>query len=325
MKHLPANFALLGAAAALLLLAFDATAFDDYSGTTPGCKTCHLEFSPSLHGPHTNVLNGDCNTCHTDVLEPPVYIGRSTGGAGLAPISCAGCHGRAQDGTGTGSLGYGAGLRQRHWRVYRYMYGTSTRVCRNCHGDSDPGVKTTVPESVPPPYYADPGTDHPAIPSDSCNRAPSYSENFMFNTRGLDNDGDSMFDELDPDCAGATPGEASGLGLSPLDVTAYDPAAGEITISYGPACAATGHHIEMGPLTHAALSTYGWSSRICGIGGSGAARFNPGPGSWFFVVVADNGVWEGSYGTDSAGVERSEDTGSAGCAEVPQNLANRCD
>lgn len=52
-------------------------------------------------------------------MEPPVYIGRSTGGAGLAPVSRAGCHGRVRDGTGTGSRGYVAGLRQRHWRVYR--------------------------------------------------------------------------------------------------------------------------------------------------------------------------------------------------------------
>src|SRR5262245_38312423 len=121
---------------------------------------------------------------------------------------------------------------------------------------------------------------------------------------------------------GATPGEASDLR-----VTGYDAATGELSITWTPACGAADHHIEYGPLEN--MAAYGWSGQVCGLGAGGSyASFDPGPGSYFFVVVADDGVGvEGSYGTgwiDGAVVERPDDTLDPICHRV-QDLSQRCD
>jgi hypothetical protein len=161
-----------------------------------------------------DILSGDCLTCHSSGPRFPVIIGSSAGGTGLDPIACAGCHGRGEDATlgGSGSEGYGAGLRQHHWVVNR-MVDTpggmvSTRVCGDCHlradlgglTDADPANFDTADESFLPPYYADPpgsDTDHPNIPSDPCNPAPGFPEDYAGSTEGLDNDGDDFYDEAD--------------------------------------------------------------------------------------------------------------------------------
>ena len=63
---------------------------------------------------------------------------------------------------------------------------------------------------------------------------------------------------------------------------------------------------------------------MCALGTSGSASFDPGPGSFFFVVVADNGTLEGSYGLAGGGVERPEDTTASTCS-LPQNLSSTCE
>ncbi len=116
------------------------------------------------------------------------------------------------------------------------------------------------------------------------------------------------------------PGEAS-PGSVPgeqMTVTAYDGTTGDITIAYTPSCDATDHVVHFGPL--AQVASYGWSGAECHVGVSGSATFNPGAESFFFVVVGDDGSAEGSYGRDSAGSERPEDTATPGC-EYPQDLA----
>jgi hypothetical protein len=44
----------------------------------------------------------------------------------------------------------------------------------------------------------------------------------------------------------------------------------------------------------------------------------------FFIVVANNGIDEGSYGTDGNGAERPEDNVNGTCP-VPQNLQYTCE
>jgi subtilisin family serine protease len=96
----------------------------------------------------------------------------------------------------------------------------------------------------------------------------------------------------------STPGEAEGLL-----VTSADSMTGNLSLSYLPACGSQSHDIYYGPLDQ--ISTYGWSGSTCGIGTTGQyAGFNPGPGSYFFVLVANAGAVEGSYGTDSMGAQR---------------------
>lgn len=308
-------------------------AYDQYSANrdATNCRACHGDFRASpytskvdgqswaddLHDVHRNtMLDGDCDACHFSARFP-VQLDGSTGGyGGLAPISCVGCHGRSQDGTGTGTIGYGAGLRQRHWR------GAVT-VCVNCHTDSNPANKTVVGENVKPPYYVNNG-GHPLIPTDPCNPSPTFTENFKGTTIGLDNDGNGQFDMADAACnpVAASPGEASKTVA--MLVTAYDKVTGNVTVSYAAACGATDDTVEYGPLT--GLATYTYSGQVCGIGNTGTATFNVPEGS-FFLVVARNATQEGSYGTkvlSGTASERPEDTTSTACA-VPQSLANRCD
>ena len=104
-------------------------------------------------------------------------------------------------------------------------------------------------------------------------------------------------------------------------------ATGNLSISYTPACSAADHHIEFGPLQD--VSTYGYSGQECSIGTSGTyGSFDPGPDSYFFVVVGDDGLGvEGSYGTSMTGgppVERPENLLDPVCTLV-QDLSQRCD
>lgn len=298
-------------------------------GSAGNCASCHGDFRSSpytskvdgqswgddLHDVHRRtMLNSDCNTCHTGSSRVPTLIGSSNGGDGLAAYGCAGCHGRAEDGVGGGSVGFGAGLRQLHWRG-------GVTACATCHTDSNPANKTPVPENVLPPYYASPGNNHPAIPNNPCNPAPTYVENFAGTTLGLDNDGNGQFDENDPACnvAATTPGEA-GRPIDPLYVTGYNNVTGALSILYGAACSSTNNNIEYGPLS--AVSTYGYSGQVCGIGNSGSAQFSLPSGSHFFLVVANDGSKEGSYGKRTGGTERPEDTGAT--CPIPQDLSNPC-
>ena len=199
--------------ALILTLAGTAQGWDRYSVAkdATNCRACHGDFRAAtytasdglwvdgLHDTHENdMLDGDCDTCHSAGPPFPVLIGSSAGGTGLPAISCSGCHGRAEDGTGTGSEGYGAGLRQHHWRN-----GVTSCGIGGCHADANPANYTPVGEEVLPPYYADNDPDHPDIPLDPCNTpdaglggpGPYLTEDYAASTLGLDNDGDLLFDQ----------------------------------------------------------------------------------------------------------------------------------
>ena len=128
------------------------------------------------------------------------------------------------------------------------------------------------------------------------------------------------------DCAatGATvPGEA-GVGQQ-LVVTGYDDVSGTLSLTYGVPCLATDHIIEYAELTRANLQSYAWSGQECGVGATGnhAWDISTVPDSIFFVIVANNGLEEGSYGKDSDGLERPEDATTPSCA-MPQDLTDVC-
>ncbi len=198
---------------ALLASSRSGTAYTTYGGDSSNCGSCHGDFratayvSPvdgqnwgNLHNVHrTTMLGGDCDACHgADTF--PVILDESNGGTGLEAIGCMGCHGRSEDNVagnpevGAGRSGYGAGLRQHHQNA-------GATVCSNCHLDANPANYTPVGENVLPPYYASPGTGHPAMPTQSCNG--NGSENFAGAAQGLDNDGDDLYDTSDTNCATA--------------------------------------------------------------------------------------------------------------------------
>lgn len=183
-----------------------AQAYSQYSinKDLTNCAACHGDFRASpyigltdgqswgtdLMDRHSSVmLNGDCDTCHNPGPRFPVITGESAGGTGLDPISCSGCHGRAEDGTGTGTEGYGAGLRQQHWNG-------GVTLCVNCHTDANPVNFVPVPEDILPPYFAASDPAHPLIPSDPCNLGiDGFPEDYAGSDLGLDNDGNGLYDE----------------------------------------------------------------------------------------------------------------------------------
>jgi hypothetical protein len=88
----------------------------------------------------------------------------------------------------------------------------NTRVCVDCHLDSDPNSFTPAPEDVLPPYYFTPDLVYPNKPTDSCNPAPGFPEHYAasnLTSIGIDNDGDLVYDESDADC-----GDSDGDGVT---------------------------------------------------------------------------------------------------------------
>jgi hypothetical protein len=201
-------------AGVVLLFAEGANAYEQYSENDDAtlCGFCHGDFrsvpytsltdgqswTDGLHNTHRGVMLttgsvGDCSACHGFGSKFPVLIGSSAGGIGLDPIGCAGCHGRAEDAIvgGAGSEGYGAGLRQHHWRA-------GETICLDCHDDSDPAEYDPVGEDIFPPYYSNGDPNHLLIPGDPCNlQADGYPEDYAASTLGLDNDGDDLYDAAD--------------------------------------------------------------------------------------------------------------------------------
>ncbi len=208
-------------------------------------------WSGPLHNVHrNNMLGGSpnppgrCDICHLGTGKTPVFLNQSNGnlacvgGANAGaycqvdsgcpggtcsatvydPISCIGCHGRAEDRgvrpgdcvdaqTTDGPCGDGAGLRQHH-------QNSGVAVCADCHPDALPANFTTAGEHVQPPYYFTPDSAHALKPTNACN--PNGEENYEASPAGLDNDGDLLYDGADPDCAVPT---ATATATTTPDVT----------------------------------------------------------------------------------------------------------
>lgn len=347
MTHTPAYRILVRAliASAVVLLAAAGTwAYEDYSGTgTENCYSCHGNFRSNpytslsdgqdwgddLHDIHRRtMLNSDCNTCHSSGGFSPVRIDSSTGGTGLAAISCVGCHGADPDDTGP-LVPTGTGLRQHHYR-------SGETICLNCHTDADPGSGAPVAgEDVKPPYYttaAGADTAHPLMPYDPCSPGTIFNENFAGLTIALDNDGDLVYDEVDSDCivSTATPGETAGpLATDWLRVGKDLVVADRLNLTYGTTCSVTTNRIEFGAFGDLG-DPLAYAGQECNIGAGGTFDWdyatNPDipTSSFFFLIVGNDGVNEGSYGI-AGGVERDPDSTSTTCTSVTQSLVDRCD
>jgi len=282
----------------------------------PACPpTCdpNTAWPSDLMTTHSDLMvSGQCSACHSSGGRFPVLTGSSQGVFGNLNRSCAGCHGRAADGTGTGSQGFGAGLRQHHTRG-------GVPVCISCHADADPNGFTPVGEDVLPTNYATPGVAAGSVPDDPCN-AGAVPEDKVGSLRGLDNDGDTFYDGADTDCGALAPSPGEPTLLT---VTAHDPASGVLSLSYTAGCATSGNKIVFGPLQD--VAAYNYSGETCAVGNAGtiAWSYPAQPASFFFLLVGDNGIEEASYGRTSGGIERPRQTG--GACPLPQDLGRRCD
>jgi hypothetical protein len=224
MRHTPTSSTALRLPLVLFIMMLPATtfAYSQYTVSDDGtyCATCHGDFRASnyistvdgqswgnLHNLHrSTMLSGDCEACHGSGDTFPVELSVSAGGSGLDPLSCMGCHGRAEDNTPQNPSypdGYGAGLRQHHTNA-------GIDDCLSCHDDANPANYTPVAESILPPYYANPGTGHTAMPTSACN--DDGSENFAGLAIGLDNDGNDLYDEADASC------NLSNIGDQPVPI-----------------------------------------------------------------------------------------------------------
>jgi hypothetical protein len=187
------------------LIVHPTTGYPKYRSSSDGwCVSCHGDFngpsSPtgavfpydSKHLMHraSSEMNTSCDMCHYagDDLNPDLNFSDDDGFGGGPGYGCAGCHARDYG----GEFGViAAGLRAKH-RAVSISCGDSS-----CHSnDPDP-----LPENVPPPYYG----SFETRAWDPCNRLLDlWGENFSIEQttiRGLDNDGDGLYDLDDPDCA----------------------------------------------------------------------------------------------------------------------------
>jgi len=96
----------------------------------------------------------------------------------------------------------------------------------------------------------------------------------------------------------------------------------KITCSYsnGGSCT-TGNTIYYGKLSD--VSSYTFTGANCNIGTSGIATFNPGQGDSYWIIVSNNGTYEGSAGKDSFGKERPDPPAFGKC-NFPQATFNIC-
>ena len=120
--------------------------------------------------------------------------------------------------------------------------------------------------------------------------------------------------------AAGTPGETSDEALQPVRATDYDRASGDISVSFETGCDTDDNNIYYGPLS--LVSTLGYTGEVCDVGTAGAAVFNPGAGSYFFLVVGNKVSVEGSYGRGESSTERNPFDGNS-CGEA-QDLSNSC-
>ncbi|NIQ87444.1 MAG: hypothetical protein GTN83_22220 [Acidobacteria bacterium] len=317
---------LIGISVAVLLAA-PVFATEKYNGPSPDyCVTCHPSFQSrgDLHDLHVGngQFTGNCQLCHINQGDVPFLMyseGDNSDGSG-----CMGCHGH--DYGETILQDYGVGLMGRAklsgYGLRRHHFNKNVMTCSVCHGLPADGP-TPFPENVDPPYYARTDVDI----TDACNTDGTEDNTPEPNgedTLGLDNDGDLLIDAADPDCApSGTPGEPGGPTVAPLLVTTHDASAGTLALTVGlPLC---GDDLTLIWGALADVGSYGYAGQDCSMDNSGTHNWTFGPTSesLFFLVVANDGTVEGSYGKDGDDIERPDDLGGALCP-FSQDISNPC-
>lgn len=117
-------------------------------------------------------------------------------------------------------------------------------------------------------------------------------------------------------------GEASGCGADGwMTVTGHDRQTGTVTISYRACPGASDHTVHYGPLSLVAF--YAYSGMECLLGATGSASFTLPEGSFYWLIVGNDGTQEGCYGTRRDGTERPPDPNAGPCA-LPQSAVRDC-
>lgn len=209
-SHLAFGACLLVASTGVLVQATHVEAYSQYSVNrdATNCGACHGDFNSGtyvssrdgvswgthLMSGHNAMMSSDCGACHQSSGRFPVFLNSSAGGSlGFSTSGCVGCHGRTADAGHGAADGRGVGLRQHHDR-------SGVTICRNCHADANTVTPLYIPvaESVNPFNYFTPDPSHLSKPTDACNVNGTESR---YGATGLDNDGNGLYDLLDPACA----------------------------------------------------------------------------------------------------------------------------
>ncbi len=119
----------------------------------------------------------------------------------------------------------------------------------------------------------------------------------------------------------ATTGGAAGTvpnGVTGPPITAVKAAMGAVMLAWSASCAATDTDYAV---YEGAIGNFtSHAPRLCSTGGLTTATLTPLSGSRYFLVVPINGFREGSYGTDSIGMQRPPGAGAC----LPQALTAAC-
>jgi len=152
-----------------------ANSYPWYDNAGQGCIQCHslnggdaLQFNESQH---EGFVSDHCQYCHTNCNGGGVLFTYTS----CAGQGCRGCHG-VNNGT---NYTWGTGLRLHHTRAGVPADANGMR-CADCHANDPP----PMPQSTLPVYYTN---------SDVTIKNPCLDH--------LDNAGNLMTDEVDPDCA----------------------------------------------------------------------------------------------------------------------------
>ena len=198
MKSMSKFLFAMGVLGVAIVLDQRASAYDRYEAgglsNGVGCVECHPGFvnEDTTHQLHVDggMMSGStrCGLCHmtTGGGDIPVYTHQSASNGGQG---CRGCHG-VNNGT---SFGWGVGLRRVHARPTVNPDSQGKR-CVACHStDPAPSAESTLPV-----YY----TNNLCRIKNPCLAKPAPpGEDFTGDGKGLDNDGNGLYDENDPACS----------------------------------------------------------------------------------------------------------------------------
>jgi len=106
---------------------------------------------------------------------------------------------------------------------------------------------------------------------------------------------------LQDPAAPPSPASDAAAGQTDMRAAAYDRVSGLVTLTYAPACRAIDHAVHAGPLE--AVGSYAFDLTRCGLGATGVAQVDVGPGNRFWVLAGRDGYQEGSAGRASSGAE----------------------
>ena len=113
---------------------------------------------------------------------------------------------------------------------------------------------------------------------------------------------------------------APAVGEVPTLTSAFNKGTGVMTLSWNGSCLSDDSDYDVYEGILLQPFAYNHQPRACGTSGATSLPFVPGSGNRFYLLVAKNASYEGSYGRASSGIQRPI----SGSACLPQKIASAC-